>query len=1387
MKMRIVRFTLLPALFLAMAFLVIPEAQAQQTLGGITGTVTDSSGAVISGATVTLVGDQTKLNRTQITSTTGSYLFVNLPIGTYTLSFTQQGFESQNIPSIAVQANRTATVNAELKVGNVSESITVEETPLINMVDTTNGYVMDKLEIEAVPLPTGSFTGLAILSPGVSAELSSGTGANAGLGNAPMWANGQRDTSNTFMMNGVSAYSLFNGKSTSEVNSARVVNNTGIGTTSALSSVPVQSSASVYLAIGESIPSPAPETISEVRVNTSMYDAQQGGSSGAHIDMSTASGTNNIHGTAYVHRGTNWLNADPYFFNADPNIPSNEKNPELHRYTAGGAIGLPIKKDKLFFYGSYQHTHATDQEIGISRAFVPLGLGAGTAANGASCTDRSANCLATIANGDQIGGLPTNPDPVANTLAGNGIPASIGTGKGQINPIAYALFNYKMPNGQYMIPSMNPNAVVANPGAFSSNPVVQSALIEAFPEDAEVPGTALFLAHQAVANLDWNPNSTHSFSAKYYYQHDPTTAPYAYSQVAGFSQRLDAGSQVIALSHTQIVKSNLSITEVFGFIREKAFSTMDQPFTPQQFATFAASLPEVANALQAGSITSDDLLIHNLSGSNIFPGIGIVNASPIFPSYPYSTLIGSGSAGQGAYTGVFQNRFNPSANAIWTLGRHTITFGGSYAYTQMNTKDLRNQMGMIAAQDFSTFMQGQLIDDYLYNITATINGNANRYWRANESGEYLQDKFQWHSNLTITAGVRFDWNGGLTEKNGNLLNFDPSLYSYDPTTDTLSSNGLIIAGNNPKFATKGVSNTTLTGRQWGVAPRMGVAWSPKRFNSKLVVRAGWGMYYDRGELYSYLSPGLTQNITNGGPFGINQQQPFVNTQFCPTAFAGPFNACTGSGTSTNQLAFPWGVAPGTQPTGDPTSIIPTTGLASGISFGAPPFYLGDYARNNKLPYTMNSTLDIQWQPRNDLAIDIGYVNGLGRHEVIPIPFNQARIASPSNPLCGPAAVCATPTAPFAQSYTYGYTVQTQAPAPGQFDPFPANLPNGQPMLVTSEGGNIDLRVPYIGYGAESESYVAEGISAYNALQAHVEKRLSHGLQAGISYTFSHSLDEQSALGLFYNGNNPLDIRNAYGSSDFDRTHVVNIDYHYELPKFYPTTTWEGKVADGWAVQGLVIIQSGQPYSMVDYSGAVGSIFYGISDGITNPIVPLAPGCTPQNAVTGANGATPGVPALKPNCFTVPILNPGDLNGAIPGPSTASAANPTGANPAGDVFETNFTSGQRNIFRQPWQSRADLSVIKTTQITERFALRYSFDVYNLTNHPSFDIPIDNVSQNLLFAGFPTQLAPGQSPLPTGCGTSAATTPSIYFCPTGLGQTTKTIGSARQIQMSLSLAF
>ena len=1321
------------------------QAHAQQTLGGITGTVTDTSGGALIDSQVTLVGDATKFTRSQKTNNVGLYEFVNLPIGSYTLTFSHDGFDTQKIPSITVQADRTVTVNATLKVGQIGTTVTVEASPLMNSVDTTNGYILEKDQIQAVPLPTGSFTGLAILSPGVNAELSSGTGVNNGLGNQPIWSNGQRDTGNTFLMNGVDASNLFNGKSTSSVSSGRVVNATGLGGAAGVSSTsaaPIQSSSAPYLAIGQALPTPAPETLEEFRVNTSMYDAQQGSTSGAHIDMSTASGTNVYHGSAYIHRGTDWINAAPYFNKPDGNIPASDKVPSLHRYTAGGTLGGPILKDKLFAYIAYQHIHNADQEIGSSRAVVPPGL---------TDTNRSdLNALAAIANNGFSSATPTQP--------------VLGTGPGEINPLAYGLLNYKLPNGQFLIPSTG-----------SYTPTIT------FPENTFTPGTAYFLANQTVADLDWNASPKDIVALKYYYQHDPTIAPYAYSSAPGFTQHLDAGSQVASITNTQTINPKLSVVEVFGFIREKIFSTIRQPFTPQQFSAFVQSLP----AVQAAGLTTAQTSL-NAFGSQYFPGFTILDDFGNFPA-PYNTGCNTGTAtcdgpvtngaftagigssqSQGAFTGVFQNRFMPSANVSWNRGRHTFTFGGSFSYTQLHTADQRTNKGIIGFADYSQFLQG-LNTSYTpdgFITSSFLQGDANRYYRSKETGLYLQDKFQMRSNLSITAGLRFDDHGGLTEKYGRLFNFDPSRYSYDETSGDVLNNGIIIAGNNKLFPSKGVSDSTLTGRQWGLGPRIGLAWSPARFNSKVVVRAGWGMYYDRGELFTYLSPGFASGVIPGGPFGVNQTQPFVANQVCSAIgsfYQNFIPTCDPTNPAGGSFNNPWGAALGPAPSGNP-ALIPVPNRDA-ILAGTPPFVFANYNRGNKLPYTMNQILDIQWQPRSDLMIEVGYVGNLGRHEVVPIPFNQAGIATPTHPIHG-------------QNYTYGYTVLGPPGcnpsiagtcgynAAAGCDPTanpsvtsgcaPIGLPDGTQMLQTYENGNVDLRVPYVGLSSQAESYTAAGISAYHGLQTHVEKRLSHGLQVGFSYTFSHATDEQSALGLFYNGNNPLKLRSAYGLSDFDRKHVINFTYLYEFPKFFEGSSWRGKLADGWAIQGLAIIQSGQPYSVIDFSGAVGSIFYGTSDGITNPIVPLTSSCSPAKAHLGANGATPGLPALDANCFTLPLLNPGDLNGAIP---------------PGDTYETTFTSGQRNIFRQTWQKRTDISLVKSTQITERVMARFSFEVFNLTNTASFDIPINNVSQNLFFNDFPIY------------GTQLYSSPTL----SGLGVVNKTIGSPRQIQMSLHLNF
>ena len=1290
-----------------LGLMLCSSAFAQQTLGGITGLVSDPQGNIVTGATATVVGDQTGLKRTQISGSNGFYDFANLPIGTYTLTVTHEGFQAEVFPSIAVQADRTATVNATLTVGAVTTSVTVNAVPLMNAVDTTNGYVLDKTQIESIPLPTGSFTGVAILSPGVNAELPGGTGSNSGLGNAPIWANGQRDTSNSFSLNGVDGSSLFNGKSTSQVGSARVINSTGVGNTGGGGTV--QSSASVYLAMGNSIPTPAPETIEEIRVNASMYDAQQGSTSGAHIDLSTATGTNLYHGTAYVHRGTNYLNAAPFFFKQDGDVPANMKNPQLHRDILGGTFGGPIVKDKLFGFVAYQHLHVSDQEIGSSFLDVPVGL---------SDTNRTASGIATISNNSFC-----TPFDQANF-------GCTPTSASKIDKTVLSLFNSpSLPGqpGKWLIP----------------NDTGSASLSASHPDDAFIPGTARFKADMAVADLDYNATTKDTVALKYYYQHDPTLAPYAYSNVPGFTQQLDAGAQVFSLNNTYVIKPNLSTQETIGFLREKIYSNNQQPFTPQ-------SIPGGT----AGNATI------NSFGSTYFPGISVVNIlgdnQDRYGTESSGILsIGPNAEAQGSNVGSFQNRLQPSGNALWTLGKHSVGFGGSYSYTQLNTIDKRTNTGTVTAEDFSQFVQGLVTPGGAttgFYVSSFLQGNASRYYRANQVGLYLQDKYQVTPNLTLTAGIRYDWDGGLTEKQGRIFNFDPKLYSYNTASDTITNPGFIIAGNNIN-GTAGVSPTTLTGRQWGIGPRLGLAWQPEMFHSKVVVRAGTGMYYDRGELFSYFSPGYAIGTVTGGPFGVNQQLPFVTAQSCiPTTFYEDFlPTCDGTNAGGN-LENPFGSTKSAAPTNPKSSDLSKylPNLAGINDFGQP-ISLGVYDRANKLPYTINYTLDIQWQPRNDIAVELGYVGNLGRHQVVPVPFNQPGIATPAAPIHG-------------EKYTYGYTV------------LGATLPGGASYDEDYEGGNVDHRVPYVGYAAESIDYKAAGVDAYNALQAHVEKRMSHGFQVGISYTYSHSLDEHSGLGLFYNGNNPLNLRDGYASSDFDRTHVINFNYIYKVPGLTAKDTVAAKFANGWSVVGITILQSGQPYSVIDYSGAVGSVYYSTADGITNPIVPLAPGCTAKSAKTGASGAFTagsGRPALNPACFSIPLIAAGGLGGGIP---------------TSDPYETDFTHGQRNIFRQSFQKRADMSIVKQTAFTERYSLKYTFDIYNLTNTTSFDIPGDNVTLNQFFDSF---VGAGTTPLPkctyANNGQATQTNSSFYNCEAGLGVTTHAIGSSRQIQMSLSLNF
>lgn len=363
---------------------------------------------------------------------------------------------------------------------------------------------------------------------------------------------------------------------------------------------------------------------------------------------------------------------------------------------------------------------------------------------------------------------------------------------------------------------------------------------------------------------------------------------------------------------------------------------------------------------------------------------------------------------------------------------------------------------------------------------------------------------------------------------------------------------------------------------------------------------------------------------------------------------------------------------------------------------------------------------------------------------------------------------------------------------------------------TYSGGNIDLRVPYIGYDPNSASFEAAGVSAYDGLQAHVEKRLTHNTQAGVSYTFSHTLDEQSDVGLFFTGDNPNNLRSSYATSDYDRKHIVTFNYMFAAPTLKGGNALLKYLANGWALVGLTVLQSGQPYSIYDYSGSVGSLYFGTNVNLINPILPLAPGVKPNQALTGHVGAFPGQSALDPTKFQIPLVSPGQ-DGVPP-------CDPTGGPDASggtsgqlcDVYENDFVPGQRNIFRQAFQKRADISLQKVTQFHERYSLQYRFEVFNLTNTPSFDIPTDNLTLDPNFGELGgnfvgTQVQPFTAPLkssstgpvttPTGPGTcvgaSQACAYELYTTPanasSSAGVVTNTIGSPRIIQMSLHLLF
>jgi hypothetical protein len=1131
---------------------------------------------------------------------------------------------------------------------------------MLNATDATNGYTLDQAQIQLTPLATGSFTQLAVLSPGVNAELLSGVNTNGGLGNQNIQANGQRATSNTMQVNGVDVTNLFNGMTSSGMTSQRYNFNIGGGSTSGASSAGAGAvggasltGTSVYGSVGNSLPSPPPETLEELRVNTSMYDAQQGATAGAQIDANTRTGTNSWHGQVYGTFANNSLNAAPFFFNQDYVLatqgvgafPQSLQNPGLHRWTTGGTLGGPVKKNKVFFFLAYQRLYDSDQSTGLSQMTVPSGL----------TDDRSTAGLDAAATSWNNGKAFTSA----------------------IDPIAMSLMSAKLPDGSYLIPSAQTSA----PYQYGVSNVT-------------LLGTSVMTSDQANAALDYDLNTRDRISAKYYYQNDPVTQPHNFSQTGGFPVTQFNGSQVAAIDNTINIGPHLNWEQRLGFVRMGSYSSYAQTLTnPGGAANFGinSGSPAPATSFAPGL---PGLLLESFPDSQ--------NDSPAVKVGPYSSF---------ANTGFYQNRLNPSSNLIFAMGNHTIVAGGGYSYTQLNITNNRGGLPQIKTKNFQTFLEGEANSS---NVLETIDpasgrNNADRYYRSNEIDGYLQDKWQARPNLSITAGVRYDYHGGLTEKYGDMFNFDPALYSVTGDTTAgfnVTNAGFVIAGNNKYHPTAGVSDSTLDGRQWGISPRIGFAWAPKQNHGNVVFSGAAGIYYDRGENFQYLSQPAGSG--NGGPFGVTESAPLASyvvgngktlenplgTALTSATYIPP---SSDPGTITQALQNQLNIMTGnSKDFGKNCGAIDNqegyTDCTATLNFGA-------YDKDNVLPYTINYSLKMQWQPTADLAATIAYVGNRGRHAVVPIPFNEPGIATPGSPIWG-------------EQYSYGFQVLNQ----NSYKGYDYNGIALEPWN-TADGGNTDFRAPYVGYSPNAAMFKTVGDSAYDALQTSLEKRLSRNFQAGASYTWSHALDEQSDLGLFFTGNDPKNLRNSWASADFDRSNVFSANFQVMLPNAAKEHSFASYAVNDWSLTGVAIAQSGEPYSLYEFYGAVGSINFGNYPTLMNPVLGVKDPSEAKHSLTGNKGSFRGgggsyIPTIDPTQIQINYIAPGQDGVPVS----------TGDDPQ-DIYETAFNTGQRNLFRQSGQKQLNLSMRKVFHATEKLSLEYQFNVFNVTNTTSLDVPMD----------------------------------------------------------------
>ena len=1315
----------------------VPEAlsvKAEKGKAALYGEVTDQSNAVIQAASATVTGPGG--TQTVAANARGEYVLNGLAPGAYKLSVAAAGFAPFEA-DITLTADQSLELDAQLQPPTAKEQVSVEASNAAQVQTETahiEGTITEK-EVLQTGLNGRNFTQLIALAPGVSNQTGQDEALVGVKGSVKYSVNGGRVEYNNFDVDGSD------------------VLNAGLNG--------AESTLMVY---------PSLDAIQEVKVLTSNYGAMYGRSASGTVLVSTKSGTQKFHGGLYEFARNEFFNARNYF---DPV----GKAPLYRRHDFGGTIGGPLfipgvfntQKNKTYFFWSeefrlekspqeFNQAVPTAQERGIGVTNCPVDL-SGQGGPG-TCADFSDVCPFVGTGGAPIDRTlyPDCPEYAGLTFASNLVP---------INSTSKALLNTGM------IPLPNSSVGCNSSLAGTVNPNTGKANIPCYVSVISPPT----YWREELGRIDHDFTQSMRLSFRYIHDSWDTTVAtpewgYVQNSFPSVQNRLNGPGTSVVARLTNTISASLLNEFVFSYVNSHiTLDTLNGP---------GVNLQPIPSCTKTGSTTGCMNYIFTNGQGGKPPGLVISGTNAQYGGFGFAVDPG--------YTPWVHTNptYSLADNISKVVGHHTLQFGVQVVDAQRNetngaigsaTGDLQgvltfsNQNNLFTTGNaFADFLAGPgapgCKQDCFVNAIKTYQQDSaqlkyyNDFWIVEP---YVQDDWRLSHRFTLNLGVRFSIFGNYHEKNLNAYNWVASAYNPQlaSTVKIFQVNGAIensgyfvnskgqpitINQDNPmenlnpaitnglvQCGTNGVPASCMTSHLFNPAPRIGFAWDPKG-DGKTSIRAGYGVFFEHGTAKEANTGSLEGSAPN--VLTMTNQFPFTYT-----------NIGLGGNNGTTPVAFPL----------DVTSI-PT---------------------KTTWPYVQQWSLSVQRQLPKDMVATVAYVGSKGTHLTAELQVNQLTpppigsdngIALNGNPFnpgqpitandCQPQNSGTDPNNVF--FLVNGVEVHNTQPAWKNL--VAACYGTTNPITDAPYQGipNPDTLRTYFGFHRVlSLQNIAD--SQYHALQTTL-RRTRGPLTVGVSYTYSHSLDDSSdrSDASFVNS---ADIKSSWASSNFDERHLLTFNYIYEIPKlsgtlqrwlWTPTATQTSQPAqsdsnllrslfDGWQISGITLFQSGTPFSVINGGSPLG-ISVLDNAGVANG---AGAGSYPDIVGSPRSALPVGINRFNTQSLGPLLYNP------------AAFAAPQGLT---------FGDAGRNFLINPHRLNFDLSLFKFFKITEGSNFEFRAEAFNIFNHTQFRIfnpNIGNTANNTIScygggiggapytsAGGYTLLTPGSQPEYVDCTTGAS---------------------------------